>query len=240
MRRKSGNGYLLTGILKCGYCGWSMVGSGNGDKTLYRCDWRHRAGHAVCPQPAIVAYTLHDQVCDWIAKEVVTYERLVALREQFNAELANEHQPLRDQLAERRTQFDRVAKQIGNLLGAIERGGWNQEVQDRLDERKREKLQLETDIQGIEFKLKLGQIRVSDDVLHYMADHLQEALAARHPDYARRLIQMVVPKAELFKEKLRLYYSPEILMETLTLSGSQGKSVIWTVPPWEFESQSWP
>ncbi len=112
-------------------------------------------------------------------------------------------------------------------------GGWNQEVQDRLDERKREKLQLETDIEGIEFKLKLGQIRVSDDVLHYMADHLQEALTARHPDYARRLIQMVVPKAELFKEKLRLYYSPEILMETLTLSGSEGKSVIWTLPPWE-------
>ncbi len=147
--------------------------------------------------------------------------------------MANEHQPLRDQLSERRTQFDRVAKQIGNLLGAIERGGWNQEVQDRLDERKREKLQLETDIQGIEFKLKLGQIRVSDDVLHYMADHLQEALTARHPDYARRLIQMVVPKAELFKEKLRLYYSPEILMETLTLSGSEGKRVIGTLPPWE-------
>ncbi len=65
------------------------------------------------------------------------------------------------------------------------------------------------------------------------ADHLQKALTARHPDYARRLIQMVVPKAELFKEKLRLYYSPEILMETLTLSGSEGKSVIWTLPPWE-------
>ena len=42
---------------------------------------------------------------------------------------------------------------------------------------------------------------------------------------------MVVPKAELFKDKLRLYYTPELLMETLTLSATQGKSVIWTVPP---------
>ena len=49
---------------------------------------------------------------------------------------------------------------------------------------------------------------------------------------------MVVPKAELFKDKLRLYYTPELLMETLTLSATQGKSVIWTVPPRRFELRS--
>ena len=148
-RRKSDNVYLLTGILKCGYCGWSMVGNGKEEDICYRCDWRHRAGHEVCPQPSIVAYVLHDAVCDWLGTEVVTYERLQALREQLNATLSESNQGQRDHQAYLRGELDKVAKQIGHLLTAIERGGWTEEVQERLDARKREKLQIETDIEGI-------------------------------------------------------------------------------------------
>lgn len=65
-RRKSGNLFLLTGILKCGYCGFSMVGNSNGqgEAPLYRCDWRHRAGREVCQQTSVVSYALHDLVCE--------------------------------------------------------------------------------------------------------------------------------------------------------------------------------
>ena len=87
--------------------------------------------------------------------------------------------------------------------------------------------------------MKLGQIRVSDSVLRYMAEHMKEALATRHPEYARRLIRMVIMKAELCKAELRLHYTPEILLETLTLSAAQGHETgLWTVPPRRFELRS--
>ena len=86
----------------------------------------------------------------------------------------------------------------------------------------------------------MGKIRISDEVIRYMSEHMQEALSTRHPDYARRIIRMIVAKAELFKTEIRLHYTPEIVMQSLALSGAQRETWLWTVPPWEFESQSWP
>lgn len=50
---------------------------------------------------------------------------------------------------------------------------------------------------------------------------------------------MVIGKAELYKDKLRLYYTPELLMETLKRSGSKTNSVIPTVPQWELEGSEY-
>ncbi len=45
-----------------------------------------------------------------------------------------------------------------------------------------------TDLAGSEQELRMGNPKVSDEILRYMANHFAEALAFRHPDYARRLI----------------------------------------------------
>ncbi len=98
---------------------------------------------------------------------MVTYERQ-ALRDQFNSTLSKSNQGQRDHQAYLRGELAKVAKQIGHLLAAAERGDWTEEVQKRVGARKRERLQIETDIEGIEHKLKLGQTRVSDLVMRSM------------------------------------------------------------------------
>ena len=209
-----------------------MVGNGKGDNAYYRCDWRYRAGREACQQPTLVAYVPHNAVCDWIASEIGTYDRLLSLRDQFAESFSGASSGLRERQDHLKGEMDRVSKQIGHLLTALERGGWSEDIQERLHERKRERLGIETDLAGIAQRLKIGKIRISDEVIHYMAEHMQEALTTRHPDYARRIIRMIVAKAGLFKTEIRLQYTPEIVMESLALSDAQRETWLWTVPPW--------
>ncbi len=44
----------------------------------------------------------------------------------------------------------------------------------------------------------MTNVQMSDEVLHYMAEHLAEAPATQHPDLALPLILMVIAKAELY------------------------------------------
>ncbi len=239
-RRKAGTGLLLTGILKCGYCGWSMVGNGNGEKAYYRCDWRHRAGRAVCPQSAIVAYAVHDAVCTWVASEVVTFERLREWRDEFNAAFSGSATLLAEHRLRLLNERGRLEKQIRKLVDAIERGGWASEIGERLEDRKREQAALDLELGELEARLLAGRVEVSDEVLRYLADHYAEALTTRNTAQARLLLQAIVRKVELFQEKLRLHYAPEALLDLLAQDTRQDKSVIWTVPPREFESLFWP
>ncbi len=141
--------YLMSGVLRCGYCGWAMSGLGTHAYARYCCDWRHRAGKPVCPQPTIVAHVVHDAVCEWIATEIATYERLALNQAAFAAALSGSGDALRERQRDLADQRDRLAKQIGHLVTAIERGGWSEAVQERLDGRRREHCQIEAELKGI-------------------------------------------------------------------------------------------
>lgn len=221
MRRRANNPYLLSGILRCGLCGWAMSGSkGGGSSLCYRCDWRHRQGHqrVECKQPSIVAYALHDPLIEWLSEHVFTFERMRDARDRLNTTLTGDRRELVERRAQLEADRQRVSLAVARLVDAIERGGYVGEIQDRYEARQVELKQVETDLAKIDAALTVGQVQVRDDALHVIARLMQEILSdlaeQGHPAL-RGLVQGVVQKAELFLDKIVLYYSPLPFVQAL-------------------------
>ena len=219
-REKRGNPFLLSGILRCGDCGWAMVGTSNGRERYYRCDWRHRQGYQQekCKQPALVAHVIHTALREWLAEKIFTAAYLKAARVRVNEVLSGKS----NALAERRDFLEkerrRLKQAIQNVVNAIEVGGFSPELQERLTQRRVELETTEVELSEVQLQMSGGKLTVSDEVLEYLAAHMQEVLA--HEDAAsltqvRAVIKEIVKKGELHRERLVLYYTPLPFVEAV-------------------------
>lgn len=204
--------YLLSGILRCGICGWAMCGNKTNGVLSYRCDWRHRQGHAQarCTQPSIVAYALHAPVLAWLKSDVFTFERMRAARERVNALLSGDCRDLFERLEYLRAEQKRLNQVLSRLADVIERG-LGGEMEERYRARQGELAHVETELCALTAQLNAGKIIVTDDALRVIVEEMNEtlqALADEGSSDLRALVAGTIKKAELSADKLTLFYSP--------------------------------
>lgn len=219
-RLKHNNAYLLSGVLRCGMCGWAMAGTTNRSQRYYRCDWRHRQGYkrVECKQPSLVAHVLHDALLEWMAHEVFTFEQLRTARERLNAEVSGTRRELFERRDFLQGEVRRLKQAMHYLLNAIERGGFVAEMQERWDARQIEMRQSEVELAELEAQIGAGELKLSDEALRYVAAHMQSWLMeAKTEDVTeiRRMVKLVVKKADLFEDKMVMYYSPLPFVEAV-------------------------
>jgi hypothetical protein len=205
-RRSSKNSLLLSGILYCGYCGAAMIGNKNSRNHLYTCNRKQRQGPEACKQKSIVDYALHKLVCDWIAANVITKERLIDARDELKKRLKGSKAQLRDRNATLLTDRAKTEKRIQNLVNEIEESGSVPEVQHRLMQRRAELLEIDRELQGIARNIEDKQVELSDAALEHLAEKLREKLSSNDLDCARSIVRAVVKRIELFNEKVIAQY----------------------------------
>jgi ribosomal protein L34E len=70
-QRSRTHSYLLTGVIRCAACGYSLQGTTNGrGVTVYRCTRKHAGG--VCPNPVAVRCQDIDKRVMWALRDIVT------------------------------------------------------------------------------------------------------------------------------------------------------------------------
>ncbi len=210
-RRWRENPYLLSGVMCCGYCGGMMVGNRNGHAHFYGCYTQKQHGRDLCQQSAIVAHAIHKMVTDWLAQEVISFEHLRSARQALIEHLQSQLDQLKHQEKRLRAERIQVERKIQNLLNALEDGVWSDEVEARLTERRTEKLRIETELSDVRRAIKLQSIEIDDEALRYISKHLNEQRLHGNPEEARRVVQKIIKKAELFKNSLVLHYVPPLL-----------------------------
>lgn len=222
MRERRGNPFLLSGLLRCGECGWLMVGTSNQKYRYYRCDWRHRQGHkqVECRQPSLIARALHEPVLDWLEKEAFSFEQLVAARDRINAEVSGATRG-----AEERREFlvgerKRLGAALQRLMDGMERGGWTEELQSRMDERRLEVQKIDLELAEIEARVSRGRLEIGDEVLAYVSETIRATLdklqgTEEGLNELRGLIRGVIRGAKLFRSKVVIEYSLQPLVEAL-------------------------
>jgi site-specific DNA recombinase len=208
-RRDRDNPFLLSGLLFCGYCGYAVVGNHNQAARFYRCGQRERGGHEVCTQRSIVAHAIHRAVAEW-AKQVLTYDHLLAMRDMLNQTLSGSNQELKLRRAMLLGEREIAIKGVGNLVGALERMGWTSEVDARLSELRREQLKLEGELAEVEDLLRAQNLELSDEVLRYLADHFAEVLLSGSPEEVRKVFRGVIARAELYRDKIVVAFAPPL------------------------------
>ena len=210
-RRAHNNPYWLSGVLHCGYCGGAMVGNRNGQTWLYRCGRRQRRGADACTQPEVVAHALHKNVVEWLTKEVITFDHLLAAREALTRRLSVSHDELQQRQQFLQAELVQVQRKLTNLLNAVEESGWSQEIDSRLAERKAEKAKLEMEQHQIAASLKQAAAQVSNEALQYLAQHLSEQIHSGDAQLARGVVQKIIKRAEIYKERMVLQYVPPLV-----------------------------
>jgi len=217
MRRRQDSPYVLSGILKCGYCGWSMVGSLVRGVPYYRCDWRHRQGYArtECQQPALVAYHLHDFIFETLQEKLLTFDELRQARDEINAALSGDNASIRDRRAFLLSEQKRLATVISNLIASLEKFGAVTEIAARLVMRQDEQKRNHAELAEIEASLRRGALEIDDDALRFVAQNIKTAFHEGNPASVRDVLKLVTPRVDLYVDAVNFNYAPIAAIEML-------------------------
>jgi len=116
-----GKRFLLTGLLKCGHCGYAMIGyhwdrKKTGERVkMYTCSSHHFQGKKVCTRNTIPEASLVDCVVRIIQQRYLSPENLDRLREALRQQQTQNSQP-------EPLDTDRVRKQVAELDRRIDNG----------------------------------------------------------------------------------------------------------------------
>jgi len=210
--RRDHSPFVLSGILFC-HCGAAMVGDySSKDHAFYRCGRRQREGREQCSQPRISARSLERQLAEWIAANIVTFERLRQMRDQINALLSGDQSELKARrlhLVKEQTRVDREARR---LVDALKRGLLIAEIEKEIAECQSEQNKITQDLGEVELLLsqrERGRIEATDDQLMLVSARMADELSKNSED-ARAVVRSAVVRAELKTAELVVHYVPPL------------------------------
>ena len=223
-RKRENSDYLLTGKLKCGYCGSFMVGVSGTSKTgsmhyYYTCN-DHRVGGS-CRKKNVrrdwleqrIAELTRDcilqrDVIEWIADNAVEFQK--------QARRTVEVTTMENSLAEAR-------KASKNIMSAIEQGIITATTKSRL-------MELEVQIADLERSLAISRSMndlVDRDRIVYALEKLQTGDVA-DKSYQEKLINTFVKMVYLWDDKIRIdyYYAGKKNSVTYKMSADDGAEFV--------------
>jgi len=113
--------YLLSGLLRCGYCGRSMRGSSGKDHYYYR-DTTHVEKSGSCPQCTVRADAVEDQMITWL--NTVFQNRLL-----YESHVTDDQQALKIQKRYNRVKELYISGQIEKDLYDVEKSKYENTIQ---------------------------------------------------------------------------------------------------------------
>ena len=201
---------LLSGILFCGVCGLRLT-YGQARYTRYvRC--RNHVDRG-CAMRNMKAGTIHDAVINWLQQTVFTSARLIELRDEINAALNGDRAQLQSARDETLQRAARLDAEIRNMVEHVKRYGPDADINAALQRARAERTRARHELDAIETDLTAQRVRVSDEVLTWLAANLATEIRHAAPERVRDLIKNIVRRIELHTDDtLKLSYSIQPLL----------------------------
>lgn len=127
--------YLLTGLAKCGHCGYKLIGwpkGGNGHRYLtYTCGGYQRIGTSVCRSFNVLTEELEQVALETIREEIKNTdwkdEVRLMLRERINERFGGNN---RNPLDDLQKSLARINQEIDHALGAVKLGRYSESLME--------------------------------------------------------------------------------------------------------------
>jgi len=170
--------YLLTGIARCGNCGYRMVGhpvAGNGHKYLsYTCSGYLRIGKSVCRSVHVLTDSLEKEVLNSIRAHLsspswrhdVRQTLQGMVNEEFGASAEGRAEDLKRQL-------DEVNRQITNMIDAIKTSGrFSEAMNQTLADLETQRNSIRNDLQAAAAQVhsRLGAENLAESIMGYFGE----------------------------------------------------------------------
>ena len=202
--------YVLSGIMRCGVCGASMVGHGGRRRyRYYMCGNARRKGREVCPSPPLPKNKIEGFVIDRIRGYVLTEDNLQELVRLTNEELTEASDERRERLELLDDQIAGIDGRLGRLYDALETGSFQDgELAPRIRELTGKKEELRQARAEVEETLHYETVSpVDDQVVRDYAEDLRNLLAGSSITEQRGFLRSFVEKIEVNDAEVRMFYT---------------------------------
>jgi DNA invertase Pin-like site-specific DNA recombinase len=208
--REVGSPYLLSGIMRCGSCGATMVGHGGHKRyRYYMCGNARRKGREICPSPILRKERVEGFVVERIKGSVLTEENLTELVRLTNEELAQTCAEEKENLKLLEAQIAEVDSRLGKLYDAVETGEFRggllaPRIKDVL-EKKEELEKAKTRAEEV-LRYEAADMADPDVVRNYVID-MRDLLTNSSITEQRSFLKSFVEKIEVGDSELKMYYT---------------------------------
>lgn len=211
--RVRGSRYLLSGLVRCAYCGSAMIGSityrANKRGKPYRhyvCGKKLRLGSASCEGKRIATKTLDTHLLQIVLGRILTPNYLTDLLDEVNAELTKSLVGVEEEIHETQRQITRLDRAIEALLNLAEKEG-SEAAGERLLKRETERRSLSVQLRSLLARKEEGRIEIEPQTLRHIVGEMHDTLNGRDVKAQRAMLQRFVQKVEVERQKGRLYYT---------------------------------
>lgn len=204
---------LLSGLIRCAYCGSAMIGravtrgSRRGKRwRCYLCGKKNREGWAVCESRQMGAEMVEAEVMRKVLDRVLDQAYLARLLEEVNKRFAQGMEGLDFQIVPTGRALAKTNRAIEALLDLAEKEG-SAATMGRLKRHEEEKTRLEATLRRLRAKLECGRVVVSAEVFADAIEKLRGNLQEGSILARRRILNTFVQRIDVGKERETLYYT---------------------------------
>jgi site-specific DNA recombinase len=198
---------LLTGILKCGYCGSAMtLATGKGGKyRYYKCTARIKKG-AKCESGNVPTEKLDSLVLNSLADRVFTPLRVGQMIREVQSRLFKSKGKHEEELAKLNRRLDEIKKATERLYDAVERGLLppDSSLQERAHKLSAERQAILTEIAGIRREQEMRPQVFSERNIEGFCRALRAKLLDRKSGFGKGYLKLLVDEIRVKGRKVNI------------------------------------
>ena len=197
------------------------------DLTFYKCGLKWRNGGGACPSSRISAKVLENIALDALRDSIFSEDNIDLLVQEVNQELSKLTSNVGARRAELEARLDATTKAVANLVSVVEEHGQVGNIVQRIKERELEKQELLRELEDVrQAERRNMPLFVDRKTIEPFLSNLRTTLNSGSPSERSAFLKAFVTRIDVWKEHGEISYRfpPEKL------------TVVWQVPPREFES----
>lgn len=203
--------YLLTGLIRCGECGYTMQGNKRKDKygndyISYRCGCRKQKRD--CKNKEIKRDYLEEFILTELEKHVLNDNAIPVLSKQLNERLKIKSNDNNEMLNSLRNKLEKVNKEIENILNAIMSGIVNSMLKDKLDELEQVKLNLDLKIDELSIESNsVESVNITEEQIRSMFGKFKEFVLTRNLPECKKFISDYVKEVVVYRDHIEVIFN---------------------------------
>ena len=226
-----GNPTLLTGIARCGTCGFGMtIRTGkSGRYRYYACAGCAQKGKTVCPGRSISMPALDGLVLEHLASRLFTPERLQVVLEAYIDRSGKADTHRREQLSQARRALTETQGKVGRLLELVEQGLMDvndPSLRDRLESAKHARQASADRVKLLDAASSASTTTITDENIARLATALRRALQSEDPAFRKAYLRLFVDQVVVGDEEIRMRGPTEALAKATASGGLPPASAV--------------
>lgn len=207
---KAKESYLLSGLIRCGECGYAMYGNRRQAKNKplyvsYRCGGRKRTSSNVCSNKEIRKEYIEEYVLTELETRIFNDKAIPLLVEGINENLKKQSQGDEDKRGVIEKELKDIEKQIGNIVMAITNGFIQEEFKVKMEELKERKVYLEGKLVDIEARQSVS--KVTEEDIRGLLTGFKEYVVTKNIPECKNFIQDFIKEVVVYKTHVEVVFN---------------------------------